>query len=134
MVMETVKKIPAYNTNMTVELAFQCAWMKSLMPDPRIDEGDLLEEDVEPAKPVSDNCMREGIDVQPQPMVNMLCIENLGSDIKNHFKTLEARSTKSKLSKTSKKLSNKITGNGKRGSPTRKNSKMSMTSGTGTGL
>lgn len=104
------------------------------MPDPRIDEGDLLEEDVEPAKPVSDNCMREGIDVQPLPMVNMLCIENLGSDIKNHFKTLEARSTKSKLSKTSKKLSNKITSNGKRGSPTRKNSKMSMTSGTGTGL
>ncbi len=65
MIMETVKKIPTYNTNMTVELAFSCAWMKSLMPDPRIDEGDLLEEDVEPTKPSSDNCMREGIDVQP---------------------------------------------------------------------
>jgi hypothetical protein len=37
-------------------------------------------------------------------MVNMLCIDSLGSEIKNAFKTIEVRSTKSKLSKTSKKV------------------------------
>ena len=65
MVMETVKKIPDYNTNMTVELAFQCAWMKSLMPDPKEDDGVLLEEDDEPKSTIADNCMSENIDVQP---------------------------------------------------------------------
>ena len=50
-VIETVKKIPDFNANLSVELAFSCASMKAFTSDPRADER-YLESDVEP---VSDN-------------------------------------------------------------------------------
>ena len=50
-VIETVKKIPDFNANLSVELAFSCASMKAFTSDPRADER-YLETDEEP---VSDN-------------------------------------------------------------------------------
>ena len=54
-VIETVKKIPDFNANLSVELAFSCASMKAFTSDPRVDERylDLDEE------PVSDNHKEE---------------------------------------------------------------------------
>ena len=48
---ETLKKAPDYNTNMTVELAFSCAWMQSFRPDCRQDDP-YLEQDTEPVSAI----------------------------------------------------------------------------------
>ena len=45
---ETVKKLPDYNSNLTVEQIFWSAAMRLSDPDPRIDEEYLFEEDAEP--------------------------------------------------------------------------------------
>ena len=41
-VIETVKKIPDYNSNLSVELAMTCASMQGFASDPRLDEKYLL--------------------------------------------------------------------------------------------
>ena len=46
-VMETVKKIPDFNADLSVELAYSCASMKAFTSDPRADER-YLEKDEEP--------------------------------------------------------------------------------------
>ena len=46
-VIETVKKIPDFNANLSVELAFSCASMKVLTCDPRLDDA-FLDSDEEP--------------------------------------------------------------------------------------
>jgi len=73
--------------------------MKSLGYDPRTDDVHLCE-DEEPKATSTDNCMREGIELQPQPMVNL---GNFDIDFSNHSRTLEAKSIKSKLSNKRKK-------------------------------
>ena len=49
-VIETVKKIPDFNANLSVELAYSCATMKAFMSDPRADERYLVSDE----EPVSD--------------------------------------------------------------------------------
>ena len=46
-VIETVKKIPDFNANLSVELAISCAFMRAFTSDPRADEG-YLDSDEEP--------------------------------------------------------------------------------------
>ncbi len=44
-VIETVKKIPDFNANLSVELAMSCAGMQNFASDPREDEKYLSEDD-----------------------------------------------------------------------------------------
>ena len=44
-VIETVKKIPEFNANMSVEMAFSCVWMNKFRQDNRVDESYLVMED-----------------------------------------------------------------------------------------
>ena len=50
-VIETVKKIPDFNANLSVELAYTCASMKAFTSDPRVDEH-YLESDEEPVSDI----------------------------------------------------------------------------------
>ena len=63
-VIETLKKVPEYNVELAVLQAFSCTRIKALEADPRIDDWALGLED-EPTALGKDNCMKEGIDVQP---------------------------------------------------------------------
>ena len=49
-VKETVKKIPEYNANVSVEYALCCANMRGLTSDPRMDECFIVQDE----EPVSD--------------------------------------------------------------------------------
>ena len=44
-VIETLKKIPEFNANLSVEYALQCAQMRTLSTDPRIDDIYLARDD-----------------------------------------------------------------------------------------
>ena len=94
-VIETVKKIPDFNANLSVELALSCASLRAITSDPRADELHL-ECDEEPVSDKhieafhrilfsliyffvdlfqkalgKDNCMSEAIEVQPQPILGL---------------------------------------------------------------
>ena len=50
-VIETLKKIPEFNANLSVEYALQCAQMRTLSTDPRLDDIYLVRDD----EPVSEH-------------------------------------------------------------------------------
>lgn len=64
-VIETVKKIPEYNADLTVMMAMRTAKLKVLYSDPRCDDWFLNDSDaIEPKTVQTDNFMREGLDVK----------------------------------------------------------------------
>ena len=63
-VIETLKKVPEYNVELAVLQALSCSRIKALEADPRFDDWALEIED-EPKALGKDNCMKEGLDIQP---------------------------------------------------------------------
>ena len=71
-VIETVKKIPEYNSDLSVMMAMRTSRLKAIRSDPRRDDKYLVwHEDDEPKALISDNCMREGIEMKPSPLLGM---------------------------------------------------------------
>ena len=70
-VIETVKKIPEYNSDLTVEMAMRTARLKVVLYDPKVDDHYIMEEEVEPNPLGTDNCMREGIETKPLPLLDI---------------------------------------------------------------
>jgi len=96
-VIETLKKVPEYNVELAVLQSFSCTRIKALEADPRIDDW-ALELENEPKALGKDNCMKEGLDIQPSPMLNIGMIE-----LPKHFRTLAANPNRSsQLSQTNK--------------------------------
>ena len=61
-VIETMKKIPEYNADLTVMMATHTARLKVLISDPRCDDIHLVDKDAgEPIPITIDNYMKEGI-------------------------------------------------------------------------
>ena len=88
-VIETVKKIPEYNADLTVEMAMRTARLKVVLYDPRRDEKYLLEEEKEPMPLGTDNCMREGIETKPQPLLDIDNIDLMKSGAPSPLRTMK---------------------------------------------
>ena len=84
-VIETVKKIPEYNADLTVMMALRTSRLKTIYSDPRSDDTYLNSSGDEEPKPLGpDNCMREGIETKPLPLLGMDNIDMLsGSTMGN---------------------------------------------------
>ena len=68
-VIETCKKIPDFNTDLSIAMALRTARLKVLSYDPRVDDVHLASEEVEPTSIGSDSCMREGLNIKYIPVV-----------------------------------------------------------------
>ena len=94
-VIETVKKIPEYNADLTVEMAMRTARLKVVLYDPRCDDVHIKEEEVEPVPLSTDNCMREGIETKPLPLLDIGNIDLINKN-PSPLRTMKTMGTKAR--------------------------------------
>jgi len=58
--------------------------------DPRFDD-EYLALDMEPRALLKDNCMREGIELQPRPLINIQNLDLKGSQRSSDLKSLRSK-------------------------------------------